>query len=316
MGSLQDQRSYGSIVFLRWIACLFFSIQVSACQPAAKNKQDESQSKAISPAKQSEIESRLTSVSASLRVVDEQGSRSRDLTSLLGGLQPRLVKTMDPHYKREKQFYGVQLARLITQLWPDLAGADPKDAPDFEFQALDGYKVRLSMALAQNPAAFLVFADKDHASFEPVGERALDPAPLYLVWEGNELTDLTTHPRPWGITQLRRLRPDQDLELTIPQNGFGTDQAAKGGHVLFARDCIRCHSINQQGGKLGPDLNIPQNILEYRPEDQVRAYIKDPLTFRYGLMPAHPNLSEADLDQLIAYLRAMGRSKVDSTKVK
>src|SRR5690606_18794304 len=163
--------------------------------------QDESQSKAISPAKQSEIESRLASVSASLRVVDEQGSRSRDLTSLLGGLQPRLVKTMDPHYKREKQYYGVQLARLITQLWPDLAGADPSEAAAFECEAVDGYRVRLSMALAQNPAAFLVFADKDHASFEPVGERALDPPPLYLVWEGNELTDLATHPRPWGITQ-------------------------------------------------------------------------------------------------------------------
>ena len=62
---------------------------------------------------------------------------------------------------------------------------------------------------------------------------------------------------------------------------------------------------------MGPDLNVPQNVTEYRPEDQIRAYIKNPLAFRYGSMPAHPNLSEADLDGLLAYFRAMKERKHD-----
>ena len=65
---------------------------------------------------------------------------------------------------------------------------------------------------------------------------------------------------------------------------------------------------------MGPDLAVPQNVLEYRPEDQVRAYIKNPLAFRYGNMPAHPDLTEANLDALIAYLRAMKSRKHDDAK--
>ena len=56
---------------------------------------------------------------------------------------------------------------------------------------------------------------------------------------------------------------------------------------------------------------MPQNVLEYRPEAQVRAYIRNPQTFRYGNMPAHPGLTDADLDGLIAYLSAMKDRKFD-----
>ena len=62
---------------------------------------------------------------------------------------------------------------------------------------------------------------------------------------------------------------------------------------------------------MGPDLNVPQSIVEYRPEAQIRAYIKDPGVFRYGAMPAHPSLSARDLDGLLAYFRAMAARKHD-----
>ena len=39
----------------------------------------------------------------------------------------------------------------------------------------------------------------------------------------------------------------------------------------------------------------------YRPAAQIRAYIKDPRTFRYGNMPAQPQLREQDLDALHAF---------------
>ena len=38
--------------------------------------------------------------------------------------------------------------------------------------------------------------------------------------------------------------------------------------------------------------NVPQSIVEYRPEAQIRAYIRNPLTFRYGAMPPHPHLDD------------------------
>ena len=56
---------------------------------------------------------------------------------------------------------------------------------------------------------------------------------------------------------------------------------------------------------------MPQSIVEYRPRAQIRAYIRDPREFRYGVMPAHRDLSEAQLDALIAYFEAMAQRKHD-----
>ena len=36
--------------------------------------------------------------------------------------------------------------------------------------------------------------------------------------------------------------------------------------------------VNQEGGT-GPELNVPKSIVEYRPEAQIKAYIKDPALF-------------------------------------
>ena len=76
------------------------------------------------------------------------------------------------------------------------------------------------------------------------------------------------------------------------------DAAAWRGFALFRAACITCHAINREGGRVGPDLNVPQSIVEYRPAAQIRAFIKDPHTFRYSTMPAHPRLTDADLERM------------------
>ena len=56
---------------------------------------------------------------------------------------------------------------------------------------------------------------------------------------------------------------------------------------------------------------MPRSIVEYRPADQIKAYIRDPGSFRYTSMPPHPALSDAELDALIAYFTAMKDRKND-----
>jgi hypothetical protein len=56
---------------------------------------------------------------------------------------------------------------------------------------------------------------------------------------------------------------------------------------------------------------VPQSVVEYRPGEQIRAYIRDPRAFRYGNMPAHPGLNDADLDGLLAYFTTMKDHKND-----
>ena len=62
---------------------------------------------------------------------------------------------------------------------------------------------------------------------------------------------------------------------------------------------------------MGPDLNIPRSIVEYRPIEQIRDYVRNPEVFRYTSMPAHPGFTDADLDALIAYFAAMRERKQD-----
>jgi mono/diheme cytochrome c family protein len=93
--------------------------------------------------------------------------------------------------------------------------------------------------------------------------------------------------------------------------GEPSDGEAMRGYHIFRERCVRCHAINREGGNVGPELNVPQSIVAYRPEPQIRAYIRNPLTFRYGAMPANPDLSERDLDALIAYFRAMSTRPYD-----
>jgi cytochrome c1 len=58
-------------------------------------------------------------------------------------------------------------------------------------------------------------------------------------------------------------------------------------------------------------LNVPRCIVEYRPAEQIKAYIRDPQSFRYTSMPAHPHLTDAQLEALLAYFTAMKDRKHD-----
>ncbi|MGE4607976.1 MAG: cytochrome c, partial [Myxococcota bacterium] len=97
---------------------------------------------------------------------------------------------------------------------------------------------------------------------------------------------------------------------TLP-SASAPDSAARAGFAIFRVECIACHAINGEGGMIGPDLNVPRSIVEYRPADQIKAFIRDPQSFRYTTMPAHPHLGTPELESLIAYFTAMKDLKHD-----
>lgn len=81
--------------------------------------------------------------------------------------------------------------------------------------------------------------------------------------------------------------------------------------------CITCHAINgtKAEGKIGPDLTnfgerstLAAGVYE-NTEAHLKQWIRQPKEMKPGVvvMPAHPNLTDEELDAIIAYLQTLGK---------
>lgn len=246
---------------------------------------------------------------ASLRFVRDGGDvRALTFEELAEVAEPRIVTTDDPYYGHHKRFRAIELEPVLLHAF----GLDRETLrrASFVLRATDGYAVPVDGTRLLEGGAFIAYDDVDIPGFAPIGPRRVSPAPAYLVWTRTGQSNLETHPRPWQLSSIEIARFEVLYPHVVP-TGEPTDGPAMRGFTLFRDHCIRCHAVNREGGRVGPDLNVPRSIVEYRPDDQIRAYIRDPRSFRYGAMPPHPNLTDADLDALIAYFRAMSTRKFD-----
>ncbi|MBL8922184.1 MAG: cytochrome c [Myxococcaceae bacterium] len=213
-------------------------------------------------------------------------------------------RVADPYYQRDKGFVALELAPILRAAFgSDVANSDG----ELQLTAADGYTVLLPLTKAFEPGAHLAIADAD-GPWEPIGPQRANPGPFYLVWRGPDQQRLETHPRPWGLAKVSLVRFEDVYAWTVPPR---RSAAIDDGYRLFRAHCLRCHAINRQGGRVGPELNVPQNVTEYRPREQLEAWVKNPLAFRYGNMPPFPNLTETEVDALLEYLTVMKERKHD-----
>ena len=240
--------------------------------------------------------------------------REIPLASLRAGCGEKQIDVAsDPYYGKPKRFLACPLDAVLRAgfgAWPP---ADPEAS--LFLRARDGYVRPTSASQLSEPGAWLAFADADVSGagelrFEPIDRRQLDPAPFYLVWTGAGQNDPHRHPWPYQLVAIEAAPFESRFPHTRP-TGVPADSPTWRGFAVFRRDCVACHAVNGEGGTVGPELNVPKSIVEYRPAEQIKAYIRDPQSFRYTSMPAHPHLSDADLDALLAYFSAMAQRKHD-----
>jgi mono/diheme cytochrome c family protein len=240
-----------------------------------------------------------------LAFVDGSGHRRATFTAALLDERAVTVAGFDPYYGRDKRWRAVALAPLLARAF---AGIDLGRA-DVLLRAADGYAVPISARRLLEDGAFVAIADLDRPGWEPIGPQRAHPGPFYLVWRPSR-RDLVTHPRPWALASIEIIDVASAYPHVAP-TGVADDAPAMRGFRLFRERCIRCHAINREGGRVGPDLNVPRSIVEYRDEAQLRAYIRNPLAFRYGAMPPNLDLSETQLDELLAFFRHKRGEKHD-----
>lgn len=238
------------------------------------------------------------------------GKRVRTMTraALEAAVPPETWSAFDPYYGRPKTYRALRLSAILSLGFG--APVAELEKLDYVLRARDGYAVPLPGARLFEEGGYIAVADVEVPAWEPIGPQRANPAPFYLVWRERSQASLDTHPRPWQLATIEIAPFEVTFPHTVP-TGLPSDARALHGFRIFRTRCIACHAINREGGRVGPDLNVPQSVVEYRPISQIRAYIKDPRTFRYSTMPSHGDLSEADLDAVIAYFVAMKEQKFD-----
>jgi mono/diheme cytochrome c family protein len=250
-----------------------------------------------------------------LRFVSEgQEIRSMPLSLLRARCAEQEVVVDDPYYERTMRFRALPLGCVLKAGFAESSAT--LATGDFSLVALDGYTRPSTGGQLLEAGAALAFADAaltpDGAPprFAPITRRGVDPAPFYLVWSGTEQNDPHRYPWPFQLAKIERV-PFELRHPHLDPTGTPAGSPARHGYGIFRGQCVMCHSINGEGGKVGPELNVPMSIVEYRPEAQLKEFIRNPQRFRYTTMPSHEHLTDADLDALVAYFEAMRDRKFD-----
>jgi len=209
----------------------------------------------------------------------------------------------DNEVKKPKEYIGVRTDTVFT----DLIKRYHIDTSDYEvtFICKDGYAPTVSLSQLLEADGYIAIRDA-HSTKEWEDELVERFSPAYLVW------DITIkdqkHAFPYGVTKIKFVKKKEVYSHATPQTENASVQS---GFTIFKQNCIKCHSINRDGGELGPELNYPKNITEYWKPEQLKLFIKNPASFRSNSkMPSLTAITDQEIDRIVEYLKFMVNQKI------
>ena len=243
-----------------------------------------------------------------LTVDTGHGAKPLTTTQLLKRADARDIHvTGDVSYHDDRTYRAVPMKALLE--------GTPADA-NLQFVAEDGFAADIPAALildGHGAEAWLA-VEPDDAHWPQLQGKDHGAGPFYLVWLHPEAGNIGPEQWPYQIASVK-VMPGPAERFPAMNPAANASTKVKHGFAVFQRNCITCHTLNGQGdAKLGPDLNIPYSPTEYLQAGYLRKLIRNPQDLRHwpqAKMPAfRPEvLSDADLDDLVAYLKHMSTHK-------
>lgn len=203
---------------------------------------------------------------------------------------------------------------FLSDLWSELpagAGADVLLAT-----CSDGYAAvyKRDFIAGYRPFLVLEINGQGPEKWPPAG-LTFNPGPYVIsispvvVPAAADLLD-ASHKRPWGVNRIEvavyaaRFAPFYSGALAEPE------AKVRAGRELWINSCYSCHQgpANAPGGtKSDRPFQVLVAYADYNPA-YFRSYVRDPQKMMPGAkMAAHPHYTDAQLDELVAFITAAGK---------
>ena len=215
----------------------------------------------------------------------------------------------DPVYHSIKRYNAIPFPELL-ETYTSIKNLETSEY-QIVFECEDGYKPMMPLQKFISVKSFLAVSDLD----APKGQlwlpiikdgHEMKAAPFYLIYQEVSTKDVDFK-WPYNLIKIHLVPNSENIALLFPKD----DTKAEIGFQLFSKNCVTCHSINKIGGNMGPELNYPKSVTEYWDKTQLKAFIKNPASFRNGVkMPTPTNLTTKEIDEIVNYLEYMTNHKL------
>ena len=231
--------------------------------------------------------------------VTQTASRTFRLSELKKALPVQTIEADDPVYHRKMRYRGFALNSVLALTGP----AQWKESEEVVYTSIDGYSPNMEASLLNQYHAWLVF-ETTEGPFPMItqGKSRISPGPFYVVWSDLP-KEMHTVPWPYQLASMEVIPLSKKYSKIFPDEH---NQKAVQGFRIFKAECLKCHSMNLEGGDLGPELNTPKSVTEYWSEEHLRAYIHDNAQYRArSKMPSYQHLTDEQIGLILEYLKSM-----------
>ena len=212
----------------------------------------------------------------------------------------------DPHYGEPRRYRGVDLRDVLQDQGFAIG-------EQLILVCTDGYEIPFDTSVLEHAElqALVAFGDlqpSEGSDFKLYqhGRQLVDFHPFYLIWkdEAAQLDAAAWKKLPWPYSLVRIRRAGDFAPEPPTAEAHATVHA---GYATYIDHCVKCHSINNRGGQLGPPLDRNPGMLRVLSDDQALRLITQVSDFFPGSkMPIYKDvLEESQVRDVIGYLRWM-----------